>query len=74
MFSDTVTVIFLFKKQFCFREHEFRIFSNSSIYQIRMSLFNSPVRGQRAFTAIDKGLNSSDIPNTHMDIPYLAIV
>lgn len=39
-----------------------------------MSLFNSPVRGQRAFTAIDKGLNSSDIPNTHMDIPYLAIV
>jgi len=33
-----------------------------------------PVRGHRALTAIPSGLSSSDIPRTHMDIPYLAIV
>lgn len=32
------------------------------------------VLGQRAFTAIPQLLNSYDIPKTHIDIPYLAIV
>merc|ERR1719500_1082565 len=32
------------------------------------------VFGQIAFTAMPASLNSSAIPRTHMDIPYLAIV
>jgi len=35
---------------------------------------NIPVFGQTAFTAILSALNSSAIPRTHIDIPYLAIV
>jgi len=30
--------------------------------------------GHRALTAIPSSLNSSAIPRTHIDIPYLAIV
>lgn len=33
-----------------------------------------PVRGQSALTAIPSGFNSSAIPSTHIDIPYLAMV
>jgi len=33
-----------------------------------------PVLGQRAFTAIPSSLNSSAIPSTHIDMPYLAWV
>merc|ERR1719361_2792698 len=32
------------------------------------------VFGQIAFTAMPASLNSSAMPRTHMDIPYLAIV
>ena len=35
---------------------------------------HQPVFGHSAFTAMPSSLNSSDIPRTHMDIPYLAIV
>jgi len=33
-----------------------------------------PVLGQRALTAMASDLNSSAMPKTHMDIPYLAMV
>lgn len=33
-----------------------------------------PVLGHKAFTAIPSVFNSSAIPNTHIDIPYLAMV
>ena len=33
-----------------------------------------PVLGHNAFTAIPSVLNSSAIPKTHIDMPYLAIV
>ena len=39
-----------------------------------MILFSLPVFGHSALTAMPSDLNSSDIPKTHMDIPYLAIV
>jgi hypothetical protein len=32
------------------------------------------VRGHNAFTAIPSPRNSSAMPNTHIDIPYFAIV
>ena len=40
-----------------------------SIAAVMMAVF-----GQRAFTAILESLNSSDMPSTHMLMPYLAIV
>ena len=33
-----------------------------------------PVLGHKALTATPSDLNSSAIPRTHIDIPYLAIV
>ena len=34
-----------------------------------MKIVKLPVRGHSAFTPIPKGLNSSDMPKTHMLIP-----
>ena len=38
------------------------------------AVYDSPVRGQSAFTAIPSALSSSAMPSTHIDMPYLAMV
>lgn len=45
-----------------------------NIFSKPKQCFYLPVLGHRAFTAIPSSLNSSAMPRTHMDIPYLDMV